>query len=131
VSVQPPTPNPLVAEQCVHLNVSLPQRLDSLTPRVVSPATQFVHAWGDPAVVLSCGVGLPAGYSPRSSETTLVNHVQWYEQPGSDTVTWTAISRRTLADGEHVNVRLVVPTRYEGQGVFLVALAPALKATLP
>jgi hypothetical protein len=120
-----------VGERCVHLNVVLPQRIENLRPRVISPKTQFVHAWGDPAIVLTCGVGLPAGYSPTSSETTAVDGIEWFEQPSSDSVTWTAISPHRLADGQSVNVSLVVPTSYDGQGAFLVDLAPALKETLP
>jgi hypothetical protein len=128
--VTPPNPSPLVAERCVHLNVQLPQQIEHLTPRVIEPTSQFVHAWGDPAVVLTCGVPFPPGYSPTSSSTTAVNGVRWFEEESSDTVTWTAISKRPLARGQIVNVQVEIPTSYDGQGAFLVDLAPALKTTL-
>lgn len=114
----------------MHLNILLPQRLESLTPRVIHPTSQFVHAWGDPAVVLTCGVPVPSTFSAKSSATTAVNGVQWFEETGSDVVTWTAISRHPLAKGQSVNVRVQIPTSYDGQGAFLVDLAPALRTTL-
>jgi hypothetical protein len=128
--VQPPTPSPIVAERCSHLGNALPQRLETLRPRVISPRSPLVHAWGNPAVILSCGVPTPAAYSPASSETTTVDGVRWFEQPGSKTVVWTAL-RPSDGHGQATNVRLVVPTSYDGQGAYLVDLAPALKSALP
>jgi hypothetical protein len=119
-----------VAERCAHLGDVLPQRLESLRPRVISPRTPLVHVWGSPPVLLTCGVATPAGYSPTSSETTAVNGIRWFEQAGSDTVTWTAL-RPGLGNGQTINVRLEVPTSYAGQGAYLVDLAPALKSALP
>jgi hypothetical protein len=89
-----------------------------------------VHAWGSPAVVLTCGVPAPAGYSATSSQTAGVNGVQWYEQPGTSIVTWTAIrpGRRGVPP---VYLALQVPTHYQGQGAFLVDLARPLKQALP
>jgi hypothetical protein len=128
--VRPPSPSGAVAEQCAHLGNAVPQRLESLGPRVISPRSPLVHAWGSPAVVLTCGVARPAGYSPTSSETTEVDGVQWFEQPGSTVVTWTAV-RPAAADGSPVYVALRVPTHYQGQGAFLVDLAGPLKTALP
>jgi Protein of unknown function (DUF3515) len=102
----------------------LPQRLESLRPQVISPRSPLEHAWGHPAIILSCGVRAPAGYSATSSETTAVDGVRWFEQPGSKLVTWTAIRPRA-------NVALEVPTSYQAQGAYLVDLAPALKTALP
>jgi hypothetical protein len=128
--VTPPAPSPAVRERCAHLGNELPSRLESLAPRVISPLTPLVHAWGKPAVILTCGVPAPAGYSPTSSETTGVDGVRWFEQVEADTITWTAI-RPTGAHGPSVNVRLEVPSSYDGQGAFLVDLAVPLKSALP
>jgi Protein of unknown function (DUF3515) len=124
VSVNPPNPSPIVAERCAHVGNQLPQRLESLRPRVISPRSPLVHAWGKPAVVLTCGVAKPAGYSATSSETTEVNGVEWFQQTTPTVVTWTAIR-------PGANVSLVVPTSYDGQGAFLVDLATPLKTALP
>jgi hypothetical protein len=129
VSVTPPSPSGIIAERCAHLGNLLPQQLESLRPRVITPRSPLVHVWGSPPVVLACGVEQPSGYSATSSETTVVDGVQWFEQPGSDTVVWTAIGRPT-GSGPAVNVRLAVPTSYQGQGAFLVDLARPLKAAV-
>ncbi len=59
-STQPP---------CTALLQALPVRLDGLAPRVVHPQpdSPFVVAWGDPAVVLRCGVARPKDLVPGSS----------------------------------------------------------------
>jgi Protein of unknown function (DUF3515) len=129
VSVRPPSPSGAVAEQCAHLGNVLPARLESLGPRVISPRSPLVHAWGTPAVVLTCGVARPAGYSPSSSETTAVDGVEWFEQPHADSVTWTAV--RSNPDAQPVYLALQVPTHYQGQGAFLVDLARPLRLALP
>lgn len=97
---------------------------------MITPRTPLVHVWGSPPVVLTCGVPIPAGYLPKSSETTAVNGVRWFEQAAADAVTWTAL-RPGPAAGQTIYVRLVVPTSYPGQGAFLVDLAGALKSALP
>jgi Protein of unknown function (DUF3515) len=125
-----PNPSPAVAEQCAHLNNALPQRLESLKPRVITPRTPLVHVWGSPAVTLSCGVAVPAGYSASSSETTEVDGVRWFQQRGATVVTWTALRPGVIA-GRTTNVSLQVPTHYQAQGAFLVALAQPLKTALP
>jgi hypothetical protein len=81
-------------------------------------------------VILTCGVASPPGYSASSSETTVVNGVQWFQQPGSKTVTWTAI-RPGAHHQQTVYLALQVPTHYESQGAFLVDLAKPLKQALP
>jgi Protein of unknown function (DUF3515) len=80
--------------------------------------------------VLTCGVPAPRGYSPSSSETAVVDGVQWYEQPGTDVVRWTAI-RPAAAPAHAVYIELAVPTHYQGQGAFLVDVARPLKTAFP
>ena len=128
--MSPPAPSGAVAERCAQLGDVLPQRLESLKPRVISPRSPLVHAWGSPAVVLTCGVSVPAGYAASSSEVTNVNGVNWYQQPGDKTVTWTAIRPGVIAH-QPIFARLEVPTRYQVQGAFLVDLAAPLKTALP
>jgi hypothetical protein len=130
VTVHPPAASPAVAARCAQLSDVLPQRLESLRPRVITPRTPLVHVWGSPPVVLTCGVPPPAGYLPKSSETTAVNGVRWFEQAGADGVIWTAL-RPGVGAGQTTYVRLQIPTSYSGQGAFLVDLADALKSGLP
>lgn len=96
---------------------------------MISPHSPLVHAWGSPPIVLSCGVGVPSGYSATSSETTEVNGVRWFQQLGKKAVTWTALVPSGIGR-QTVNVRLEVPVHYQAQGAFLVDLAAALKTAL-
>jgi hypothetical protein len=98
---------------------------------VISPRSGLVHAWGSPAVILTCGVPPPAGYSADSSETTEVDGVRWYQQQGKSIITWTALRPHAVGN-DTVYVQLQVPTpHYEDQGSFLVDLAAPLKTALP
>ena len=58
-------------ESCERVIEKLPVKLDSMTPRVVHGSsagvdTRYVVAWGNPPVILSCGVGRPAALKPGS-----------------------------------------------------------------
>jgi hypothetical protein len=128
--VQPPNPSGQVQQLCAHLGNRLPATLNSLKSRVVEPSSPFTHAWGGPPVVLRCGVAAPRGYSPSSSTTTAVDGVRWYQVIGKDAVVWTAIRRGPSANSP-VFVELTVPTSYDAQGGFLVALAGPIKTALP
>jgi hypothetical protein len=121
-----PTPAPVgaVIEQCSRLVNYLPAKLDGEKSRVVRPRSPLVHAWGDPPIVMRCGVPRPAHYEPGSKQTATVDGVDWFEQIGSTAVRWTAIRRS-------VNLELVVPKSYESQGGFLVELGAAVKQTIP
>ena len=58
------------AAACAQVLAALPVQLGKLDPRVVhtTPDSPYVVAWGDPAVVLACGVDKPKALFPGSSE---------------------------------------------------------------
>jgi hypothetical protein len=81
-------------------------------------------AWGEPAIVLRCGVGESTQVDPSGQPA-----------PGVEGVTWSA---RKLADGylfttlrRTANVEVLVPGRYAPEVNPLVDLAPAVKAAVP
>ena len=108
---------------CVRLDAALPARLNELPGRPTSPSSDLTTAWGDPPVVLRCGLGLPAGFRAGASITE-VDGVAWFQQVAGSRVTWTTVDRVT-------QVQLLVPTSYAEQGAFLVDLATAIKTALP
>jgi hypothetical protein len=126
VTVSLPTPAPpgAVLEQCARLVNYLPATLDGQKSRVVKPRSPLVHAWGSPPIVMRCGVTRPKRYDPGSPQTVTVNGVTWFQEIESTEVHWTAI--RTS-----VNIELVVPRSYGGQGGFLVELGASIKKTIP
>ena len=109
---------------CAPLGDRLPTHLDGHRSRVIDPVSPLVHAWGDPPIVLRCGVPKPAGYSENSIQTTDVNGVLWFQQVTPLTVRWTAVRRAA-------NVELDVPTTYPAQGGLLVQLGAAIKQSIP
>jgi hypothetical protein len=122
--VTPPRPANAVVVACARLVDHLPNQLEGLNSRLVSPRSPLVHAWGSRAVVLRCGVPTPAGYDPNSASTAAVNGVDWFQQVSPGHVVWTAV-RKTA------NVELTVPTSYDAQGGFLVDIGAAVAATVP
>jgi hypothetical protein len=56
--------------------------------------------------------------------------VRWYQQVGAGDVVWTAI-RPGPSPSTPVYVELAVPTSYQAQDGFLVALAAPLERALP
>jgi uncharacterized protein DUF3515 len=61
----------------------LPTELDGRERRDTDPTSSRTAAWGDPAVVLRCGVERPAGLT--GSEVVVVDGVGWVlaEHPGA------------------------------------------------
>ena len=109
---------------CAQLVDRLPTHLGGHRSRVVDPPSPLTHAWGDPAIVLRCGVPKPAGYSRTSVNSTDVDGVLWFQQVTRDSVRWTAVRRQ-------VNIELTVPTSYPAQGGFLVEIGDAIRLSLP
>jgi hypothetical protein len=95
----------------------LPIRLAGLAPRVVhtTPSSPFVVAWGDPAVVLRCGVPRPARLSATSSLLD-VNGVSFLPVRVGDHTAYTAIDRA-------VYVEVDVPTSYSQPPIAPLATA--------
>jgi hypothetical protein len=90
-----PTP-PLTADadtSCPRLVQAVPARLVDEPARKVRSASPYVRAWGDPAVVLVCGVPRPAKFVIGAS-LIQIDQVQWFvDTSDPDTVVWTAVDR--------------------------------------
>lgn len=114
-----------LATPCAKLVSELPVTLAGLAPRAVHPTpdSPFVVAWGDPAIVLRCGVDRPAKLAPGSSELlTGVNGVFFLPDQGKNSTTFTVIDREPY-------VEVVVPKQYEGGP--LSPIADAVTKALP
>ena len=120
VRVSPPTGGSTA--QCAAVVGVLPVSLDSLDPRVVEPRSALVRAWGDPAVVLRCGVADPAGYDPTATCLD-VNGVGWYAEPQQRAVRFT--SRWSTP-----RIEVTVPSSYAPEAQWLSTLSSELKRQL-
>lgn len=96
----PPVP-PEAEAPCTAVMGALPLELAGEQSRRVDSDSPFVYAWGEPAVVLVCGVDRPAGWVTTASAIQ-INGVQWYvDTSDPDTTTWTTVDRPV-----YVEVRL-------------------------
>jgi hypothetical protein len=68
VSVATPQTTGAVTQQCAALQKALPQTLMGLSRRDTSPSSPNTAAWGDPAVTLRCGAGMPSVLDPHSKD---------------------------------------------------------------
>jgi hypothetical protein len=115
----PPKPNPATQAACVKVFAKLPVQLGQLAPRRTQTDSSFVAAWGNPAVVLRCGVAKPAVFgTAEAAQLVEVNGVLWQPDPQRDRTVYTAIDRSVYLD-------VTVPA---GADQPLPLLAPAVSA---
>ena len=112
------------ARTCGDLVEGLPATVDSGQRREVEPPGAPAAAWGDPAIVLRCGVAMPRSFDEFAAcqET---DGVGWYipesQLTGSpDAITMTTIDRA-------VNVEVTLPPEHWPPANAMVDLAPAIK----
>ena len=123
VTVAAPPPNSAADAPCTKLLGVLPITLNGLAGRPALSTWTYVVAWGEPAIVLRCGVPRPRGLVPGSDAFTAgVNGVAyWVDHAKKDTV-FTAIDRA-------VYIEVTVPTQYAGGP--LAPISDAITTALP
>ena len=77
LAVEAPSPEPAEVAACEDLLAVLPDELAGQERREVTGGDGLVAAWGDPAIVLTCGVGAPADFT-RSSTCVEANGTGWF-----------------------------------------------------
>lgn len=130
VRVPAPPANPAADAACTSLLGKLPINLATtdgeLSGRSAQSTWTYVAAWGEPAVVLRCGVPRPAGLGPGSAEQLFsangAKGVYWLPERKNDVTVWTSVDRA-------VYVEVSVPTSYRQPP--LGAIADAIGAALP
>ena len=125
VDVEPQEPEPGSADVCSALLDALPRTVDDAVHRDVEPADRrdAVAAWGQPAIVLRCGVPRPASYRP-DTQLLDVDGVGWLPVEGDGGTFFTSADRDVL-------VEVAIPDDYAPEANVLGDLAPAIRATVP
>jgi hypothetical protein len=119
VDVPPVTPE--AEASCPALMSTLPLELTGEPSRRVQSDSPYAYAWGDPPIVLVCGVDRPAGFVVGSSPIQ-INGVQWYvDTSDPDTTVWTTVDRP-------VYVRITLPADVDSAPV--TELTPQVAAAL-
>lgn len=134
----PPATGPVATEErplteaeaiaCRALLSQLPEQVDGLAQRPVTAGPEQNAAYGDPAVVLACGVA-PAEYPPTDTVYPLPagvgGTVCWHAAEQPDASVWTTLDRQ-------VPVQVRVPTGYDGPGQLVTELSlPVIKTLRP
>ena len=118
----PPKPDAATQAACVKVFAKLPVQLGQLAPRRTETDSPFVGAWGNPAVVVRCGVAKPAVFgTPEAAQLVEVNAVLWQPDPQRDRTVYTTVDRSVYID-------VTVPA---GADQPLPLLAPAVSALPP
>lgn len=120
----PPT---TAAKACAALADGVPTKLMTETAREVSPADAGA-AWGDPEIVLSCGVDMPEDFTPGAS-CEEISGVGWYVP--TDQFADSRLDLAIYTIGRSPVVRLEIPSDYRADAAFvadsLTTLAPVIK----
>ena len=120
--VDVPPVTPAADASCPALMSALPLDLTGEQSRPVQSASPFAYAWGDPPIVLVCGVDRPAGFDATASIIQIEN-VQWFvDTSNPDVVVWTAVDRP-------VYVQVTLPSSVDSAPVTL--LSPVVAGALP
>ena len=129
VAIDSPAPDARDRAACSRILDALPDTLADERRRPVMPRDAPGAAWGDPAMVLTCGVDRPAGFDEFAS-CVEANGVAWFvpaEQVEDDSldVTFSTAGYRPV-------VQLTVPAEYrpEGGAAALAELAKPLRKRL-
>lgn len=125
-SVAVPRPSASVVKICEALDKALPAKVDDLSRRDPEPASALTAGWGDPAIILRCGVVKPAAMDDADADGVEVNGVGWLlEKRDGGVFRLTTTLRKAY-------VEVSIPAQRTGHGLApLVDLAGAISKSVP
>ncbi|MCK1820223.1 DUF3515 domain-containing protein [Streptomyces sp. XM83C] len=121
-----PSPGAEASGLCRNLDRALPSEVDGQDRRDPAPASALTAGWGDPAIILRCGVERPAEMNDEDADGVEVDGVGWLLQKQRDgSFRFTTTLRKAY-------VEVTIPAaRVENGMAPLVDLAPAVKKAIP
>lgn len=121
-----PSPAAKVAKLCRNLDEALPSKVDGQGRRDPEPASALTAGWGDPAIILRCGVERPAEMSDTHADSGEVDGVGWLMEKQDDG------GYRCTTSLRQAYVEVTLPAALAEDGAApLIDLAPAIKKAIP
>jgi Protein of unknown function (DUF3515) len=129
VSIPSPAPDAGDRAACARILTALPDSLAGERRRPITPHDALGAAWGDPAMVLTCGVDRPADFDEFAT-CVEANGVDWFVP--ADQVEDDSLDVTFSTAGYRPIVQLDVPAEYrpEGGAAALAELAKPLRKRL-
>lgn len=119
-----PSPQSETATYCRALDRQLPQRVDGLVRTDPTPRSALTAGWGDPAIILRCGVPRPGKMDDMEADGVEVNGVGWLQEQQADgSFRFTSALRRA-----YVEVTLPKQRTKNGLAPLIDFAAPVRKA---
>jgi hypothetical protein len=110
-----------VAVACRALIAHLPDQVVTAKRRPVTAGAEQNAAWGDPPLLLACGVPMPS--LEPTTDVYPISGVCWVATPVTGGALWTTVDRA-------VPVSVTVPGTPDGSAQWVAALSPAVGTTL-
>lgn len=120
-----PVPDARVAAYCRALHAELPPTVDGLPRHDLKPRSDLVTGWGQPAIVLRCGVPRPQILKDPNADGVTVDGVGWVIEPEPGGVF------RLTTTLRKAYVEVTLPKKWAGDVGPLTDLAGAVKKTVP
>jgi hypothetical protein len=121
--VPPPELGGVAAYTCAELHGRLPDEVDGHTVTALDPRSPYTAGWGQPTIVLRCGVEVPAALTP-TSQTIVVDGVEWFPEKLTEGYLFSTVGRALTVD-------VSVPDAYSPEADVLVELSPVVAAHIP
>ena len=122
VDIEAPELDDLEMRACGKLMDALPEQL--VDQPLLDPVLRHGAAWGDPPIVLRCGVDEPEGFT-RVSVCQIVNGVAWFIP--EDQVTGQAEDLVMTTIGRSPAVEVAIPDDYFPPAAAMAQLSDAVK----
>ncbi|KOU76824.1 lipoprotein [Streptomyces sp. MMG1533] len=121
-----PSPDAKATKRCRELDEALPAEVDGQDRRDPEPSSALTAGWGNPAIILRCGVQRPAAMNDPDADGVDVNGVGWLLQEQDDG------AFRFTTTLREAYVEVTIPKDRTGDGMApLVDLASAVKKAIP
>lgn len=115
------------ARACRELVEALPDRLGDREQVPTTPGDALGAAWGDPAIVLTCGVDEPEDFS-RTAVCQEVNGIGWFVPDAALEDESVGATLTTVGHRPRVAVTVPAGQRPEGVAAALAGVAEAVEA---